>query len=785
MSRKAVLACVLLCLGWIKVAYAAQGTAVNSIPYLPSSIEIDGQLSESSWQQALLVDVDVVTYPTDNTQAQVRTQAFIFQNGQSLFVGVKAQDFNPELIRAEYKRRDSIGNDDHVTITLDTFNQQQQAFQFSLNPYGVQWDRLRDETRGRTNGAWNAVWQGAGYKHQQGYDVEFAIPFSALRFSSSKNSDLEWGIEITRIMPRDSRININSQAKERGNTCFLCQIPKYRGFKDITPGSDIELVPSITAKKVQTREVTDADPTVMASWPDTSIETDLSLSMRWGITQDNILNVALNPDFSQASADAEQITVNSSFSPTYRENRDFFLDGSDYFSTSRMSLVHTRNLVAPDYGVKFTGKQGNSNYGVLLANDTSSQFIVPRSQGSWQANLKDESDNEVASNNLVARYQHNLDQRSNMGVLMTQRENDTGYKNSVVSLDGVYQPVNEHRFKYQYAYSRSDNTLAFRKTKLEKEGKPLLSPEGHKPPQGQQPPKPNDPLAHIPVEQNGDAINLEYKYLQTNYDLVGRYIDYDTDFRADLSSIGKVGYDRVLFGGGRWWFGKKGSPWTRWGIHGDWDRTKEKQTGIELENEYEAHVWVDGPKQLHAKAGVISKDAYWDGEVFALTYLNLYGRIDPIKNIRVWTRWTLGDAIDVKNTRPADRTKMEFGSNWRLGEHITGSTKYTREVLDVELGELYDVNKLDFRLNVQFNLDNSLRLVVTQSDLTRNIDLYNEEVDDLNKRISTQLIYAYEPDPKTVFYLGYADKAEQKEQRIDIEQDQRSVFMKISYDFQI
>jgi hypothetical protein len=51
-------------------------------------------------------------------------------------------------------------------------------------------------------------------------------------------------------------------------------------------------------------------------------------------------------------------------------------------------LVHTRNIADPDYGTKLTGKTDEHAYGVMVANDNETTFLVPGNQGSNIAKLK-------------------------------------------------------------------------------------------------------------------------------------------------------------------------------------------------------------------------------------------------------------------------------------------------------------------------------------------------------------------------------------------------------------
>ena len=63
---------------------------------------------------------------------------------------------------------------------------------------------------------------------------------------------------------------------------------------------------------------------MLEGWQEGNDDTELGLDLRWGITQDMVLNTTINPDFSQVEADAGQLDVNNTFSLFFPEKRPFF-----------------------------------------------------------------------------------------------------------------------------------------------------------------------------------------------------------------------------------------------------------------------------------------------------------------------------------------------------------------------------------------------------------------------------------------------------------------------------
>ncbi len=357
----------------ISPSWADSSKIIHNMLRSTVAAEIDGVLDESVWKDATHMTLDYNINPGDNLPAPVKTDMYIFENGESLFIAFKAFDPNPEKIRAYFRDRDTMFQDDFVGVVLDTFNANRRAYEFFVNPFGVQGDLIKDDTLGGNEDSnWDAIWNSAGRIVDDGYVVEMEIPFSALRFPADQEK-LTWGIQALRIYPRDSRMVMSNSKADRDLDCSLCQFEKITGFSGLNQGNNFQVTPTLTYSRTENKD------SVPGDWNSPEDETEAGVDLRWGINENLYLNATLNPDFSQVEADAAQLDINNTFSLFVNEKRPFFLDGRDYFDTQRMNLVHTRNINAPEYGLKLTGKQDNHTYGLMAANDESTSFLMPGS----------------------------------------------------------------------------------------------------------------------------------------------------------------------------------------------------------------------------------------------------------------------------------------------------------------------------------------------------------------------------------------------------------------------
>ena len=103
--------------------------------------QIDGRLDDdAAWDGAARVTEFVQQSPAEGAPASERTEVYLAYDDDHLYVGLYAHYSDPGLIRANRMDRDRTDRDDTVTFYLDPFVDQQRAYVFSVNGYGIQAD---------------------------------------------------------------------------------------------------------------------------------------------------------------------------------------------------------------------------------------------------------------------------------------------------------------------------------------------------------------------------------------------------------------------------------------------------------------------------------------------------------------------------------------------------------------------------------------------------------------------------------------------------------------------
>ena len=180
----------------------------------PTPIKIDGVLDDSAWSSSLRLTLDYEWFPGENSPAPVDTEVFLTYDDDNLYVGFRAQDPDPSAVRAHLMDRDEINTlvqDDHVLLMIDTFNDERRAFQFRVNPLGVQADAIFSELDASEDFSWDVLWESAGRLTQQGYEVELAIPMNQLRFPATSGDQTSRCHRSIPSSPILSRVSANSE----------------------------------------------------------------------------------------------------------------------------------------------------------------------------------------------------------------------------------------------------------------------------------------------------------------------------------------------------------------------------------------------------------------------------------------------------------------------------------------------------------------------------------------------------------------------------------------------
>jgi hypothetical protein len=723
---------------------ATRGSSSNENPYIvsraTSEIRVDGTLDEPAWADALVIPLNYEWLPGDGVEPPVRTEALLTFDDRQVYFAFRAYDPEPQKIRAHLMDRDDIQTfvqDDHVTLIIDSFNEDRRAIQLRVNPLGVQADALFSETSGFEDFAWDIIWKSAGRVTEEGYIVELSIPLNQLPFPKTQGAQT-WGVELGRSYPRSIRHRITANYRDRDNSCVLCQNDRVKGWDQLSRGLNLEINPTLTGFRVEEVDAT-------GNLVPTDDDAELGLTANWGITSNTRLGATLNPDFSDIEADVRQIAINQQFALFFPEQRPFFLQGIDLFITPE-NLIFTRTIVDPAWGLRFGGKQGRNDFGVFAARDRLNRFIIPGNQGST-SELIDES-----VQNTVLRYRRDVGKTSTAGLLVTDRDGEGDYRNRVASLDSFMRLDKKNTVTVQY--SRSD-------TRYPAE----LAPAN---------PTERGPCGDAgTLECSGDSIFVDWDYNSRNWFASSAYIDRDPGFRADMGFVPRVDMRRLDAVAVRTFWAPEGAAWTQAGV-GVFGFRTENHAGELTDSHGDLFANFTGPLQSFVEVSLQSdRKLYIDTRYDDLQRVQVFGQVQPNGALNIELFADVGDSIDFTNDQPADLFLFDTRIEAKLGRHINLQLLYTHQTLDVAGGRLFTVDLPQLRFVYQFNVRAFIRAIVQYQDLTQDPGLYFRVCDGnagsctplapedrpppRSQDLFTELLFSYRLNARSVLFVGLTD----------------------------
>lgn len=715
-----------------------------------SPIVVDGRLDEPAWQAAAAVPVPWEWFPQDNAAAPVETVALVTFDAERLYVGFRVRDPRPAEIRAHYADRDDAFADDWVGFGIDPFNDRRTAYLFRVNPLGVQMDARLSDVEGSQDWSWDAIWDSAARLTPEGYVVEAAVPLSQLRFPRGGgaggiegdegipgDAGQTWGFIAERRYPRDVEHQLRSVANDRSLSCLVCQFGSLEGFTASRPGREVTLQPTVTAGRTDLR-ANGAGGGLVAG----DEEVEAGLTLRWNPTASVTALGTVNPDFSQVEADAVQLDVNERFALFFPEKRPFFLEGAEAFS-SFLPVVFTRTIADPTAGAKVTGKEGPHGFGLLAAEDSINNLVLPGFEGSRRVTL----DHDVLAS--ILRYRRDVGATSSLGLLWTGREGD-GYGNHVAGFDGLLRRSSSNSVRFQLLGSRTDYPDAF----AGRFGQPDGGFTGH-------------------------AAVVQASHNERDWFWFGSLQEVDEDFRADSGRLSRVGYRAGQAGVNRTFWGGEERWYRRLEVFLAADTTRPQRGDVEEWGADLVATWW-GPKQSRVELSLAPNEESFRGETFSNFRQGIEAEFRPVADVELEGAVRWGETIDFANNRQAEFVRVAGEVEFHLGRHLQGEIEHEWQDVEVAPGPLFRTHVTEARLVYHLNVRTFLRGIVQHVDLERNPAVYLFPVEEDEDDLFGQFLFSYKLNPQTALLAGYAD---QRTAVTDspLEPAGRTFFLKLSY----
>ncbi len=379
-------------------------------------IEIDGNLDEAAWKNAIPINGFTQRDPFQGDTASYDTEVKILYNEKFLYISAICKDdlYKRSNIRVLNMQRDFIPyENDRFGIAIDGFLDGQNAIGFEVTPYGAQREvQVIDGEEFRANKDWDGLWYVKTKITDTAWVAEMAIPWKTIRY---KEGTQELLVSFTRNIRRNNEVTTFPSYPRAFSHFRMAYAARLVGIQPPPPSANLQLNPYILANTTKTNTGNKG----------TEFSLKTGGEVKWAINSNTILDLTANTDFAQANVD-QQVQNLSRFSVLFPERRQFFLENANVFKTSISSWIQP--FFSRRIGLNDEGEPIALNGGVRLTSQTKQHTF-----GLLAMSQREIGDNPL-THFLVGRYVKNFSSQNRAGLMITHRE-EQPFETNTISLE--------------------------------------------------------------------------------------------------------------------------------------------------------------------------------------------------------------------------------------------------------------------------------------------------------------------------------------------------------------
>ncbi len=695
--------------------------------FAENEILVDGRLDEAIWQGPGIRESFKTFNPTFGDDLGEETVVWTAYDEYAVYFAFKCLDSRPDLIKTSMAKRDSISRDDWVGVVLDSLGNLQSTVEFYVNPHGIQDDGITSAVNGWAfDPSPDFVWDSAAVQTGDGYTVEIRIPLKSIRFVSGESVSMN-----VMFLRNISRLGMMACWPEiaAGQNQFQFMVPI--AYENLKNRLNLEILPSLAYNRSERKENNE-------SWGDADDETNLGVSVKYGITSSIVVEGTINPDFSQIESDAFQVEVNQRYPVFYNEKRPFFMEAADALdfgivrSGMMLSTIHTRNIVDPQWAGKVSGTTGRFRFAGLVASDEAPGHA-------WESGVNPHEGEDAFWG--IFRTKYSMGSDDSMGLLLTSHSFN-GDKNRVAGLD------------YQKRFRRNCRfTASFLGSTTRFDGED--------------------------TDRNDSGVNMMAEYGSRNLNTWLSFERYGKDFAMDTAFLRQTGVSRtqLYLGPNRYLESsviRRVEPYFRY--------LDQKDLVTDLNDSERAYgVTVYTTRNGFFRYQFRDDREHWAGVKFKEQFSYFLGQIQLTGWMYVGGTYRFGDRIYYHPTAPVlgDGNELDLNLMIQPMDGLSIDFEYIHQKLDKpsDLGgeNLFDLKILNFRAAYQFNRFFFIRGALRYNGYSR--------------RLVTDFLASYTLRPGTVLHVGYGSLYDNRVFQDDhwipgdgsMEEKQRTLFFKVSY----
>jgi hypothetical protein len=679
-----------------------------------SIIVLDGVLSKEEKGNSIIVPIEFEQEPGDNVPSKLKTDVFVTYTDTYLYVGVKAFG-DPRNIRGQVKPRDQVDyqNEDIIFLRFDPFRDSRLNYILGANAFASQLDlRVFNATSERDSydGGFNAIYETKSSIVEDGYILEFKVPFSSLPYPKGINQ--VWNFNVSRVYTLNGTFYRNqSQPYDRSDPCWVCQVTDKLIMDDIKFKGKTELLPFVTSNISGKKNNSVNDPIEYGK-----INGDIGIGLNYDFSPSSSIELTLNPDFSQIEADVTQIDINSAYALEYPELRPFFNKGMELLNFMD-GAFYSRTINSPSFSSKLVSLTSSSGTIMLNAIDETSPYLIGGEDKSYFG------DGGISYINTI-RHQKIINEGNKFGVYGTSRYfKDGGYGN-LIGIDGLFTFNKIWRFQFEinqsFTKEPKNNWIDTEDTFLDK----TIKLDGEK------------------FKGSGNYFRLSRN--TEHWDTYLFYRAISPGYRADVGFVPRINRKwTTIYHGYKSFFEKEYLQEFSIGLKGD--LTYNFDNKIKSRNlDFDISIKTFGKTLIQYNYDINFLRNYLNIDFKNVGKSELTIMAFPNEDLSLMLKHVFGKEIAYNEEIPeiGKENSVFFRANYKLGENINlmSSINYARLRNINETKSFYDGYISRFTFRYQFNNDLSIRLV--------------SEYNKFNDTFLIQPLFKWNPNPSTIFYIG-------------------------------
>lgn len=396
--------------------------------------ELDGLLSDSVWQTAH--SFPFTEFNPNWGQHDSLTQMYLSFDTRHLYVAIQAHEPQPEAIVGRSLIRDRWYGDDYLSFHIDPNRSRKRSFIFSVFPEGAKTDIAVSNDaiplgNATFNDAYDMIWRAQTRLTDSGWVAEMAIPLSNLRLKQAADGTVRAGISGLRSQNYlNKRSTWPRLSRAATNAIESPSLKQEIIFEGMPTRRQLQIAPYLLGGINRNR----------TSSLNRSIQREIGLDLRIGISPHLTLDLSYNTDFAQVEIDDQVVNIGNRVNIFLPEKRRFFQEQAGLFDFSLgflSQLFYSRTIGVSDGqltpilgGGRLTGEIAGIEVGAMTM----------RTQALWDGDSLQQAQEQFSVLRLRKKV---FNERSFMGFMATHRQR-AGYFNTALGMDALLHLPGQH-----------------------------------------------------------------------------------------------------------------------------------------------------------------------------------------------------------------------------------------------------------------------------------------------------------------------------------------------------